>query len=58
MPSNYLKFFPQIIETINKEQEKILERRNIAAQLILWRSQGIIQEGMTLEQIIKTLSKE
>jgi hypothetical protein len=58
MSTNYLKFLPQIIETINKEQTKLLERVEIAAKLILFRSQGIIREGMTLEQIIKILTRE
>lgn len=39
-------------------KNEFLERRDVAAKLILFRSQGVISEGMTLEQIIKILTKE
>jgi len=42
----------------NEELQEKLFRGGLAAKLILFRSQGIISEGMTLEQIIKILTKE
>jgi hypothetical protein len=45
-------------EEEQKENEEKLFRGDIAAKLILLRSQGVIVEGMTLEQIIRTLTKE
>lgn len=41
-----------------EEKEEKLFRGDLAAKLILLRSQRVISEGMTLEQIIKILTKE
>jgi hypothetical protein len=45
-------------EEERKENELKLYRGDIAAKLILLRSQKVISEEMTLEQIIQILTKE